>query len=403
MRGRRKIKKEYGKSHILYKHLIKIIKNIIINIIKEQLNLDLNNSKNNLSVSLLAKWMPTESTSSLKNRRRAKILMNKLNYSPKKYRKILVLLRKKIDIVEAKMSTNNWDKIIYENVPSKANLLYSRAFINHDSERRLKYIDDLSNNKTKINSKALFLHEIVSKYKKEYERNEVLESMWKNIPKPDNFSDTLVVRDGSGSMCQCLPNSTSTILDVANALTIYCSENNKTFKNKFITFSQRAEIVDLTSYTNLYEKLKKLDGYYDYSNTDIANVFNLILKTAIKEKLSKEDLPKNILIISDMQFDEVNSYDIDSLFEIINKKYKKAGYEMPKLIFWNVSYYNNTIPMKNNKNGLILLSGYSTSLMQMVCSTELDPFKALRKILNDKRYSVIDTITNKKIKEYLQS
>ena len=301
------------------------------------------------------------------------------------------------------MSTNNWDKIIYENVPSKANLLYSRAFINHDSERRLKYIDDLSNNKTKINSKALFLHEIVSKYKKEYERNEVLESMWKNIPKPDNFSDTLVVRDGSGSMWLRLPNSTSTILDVANALTIYCSENNKTFKNKFITFSQRAEIVDLTSCTNLYEKLKKLDGYYDYSNTDIANVFNLILKTAIKEKLSKEDLPKNILIVSDMQFDEVNSYDIDSLFEIINKKYKKAGYEMPKLIFWNVSYYDNTIPMKNNKNGLILLSGYSTSLMRMVCSTELDPFKALREILNNKRYSIINTITNKKIKEYLQS
>lgn len=379
------------------------IKNIIIDIIKEQLLLDLANSKNNRSVSLLAKWMPTESTSSLKNRRRAKILMNKLNYSPKRYRKILVLLRKKIDIVEAKMSTNNWDKIIYENVPSKANLLYSRAFINHDSERRLKYIDDLSNNKTKINSKALFLHEIVSKYKKEYERNEVLESMWKNIPKPDNFSDTLVVRDGSGSMCQCLPNSTSTILDVANALTIYCSENNKTFKNKFITFSQRAEIVDLTSYTNLYEKLKKLDGYYDYSNTDINNVFNLILKTAIKEKLSKEDLPKNILIVSDMQFDEVNSCDIDSLFETINNEYKKAGYEMPKLIFWNVSYYDNTIPMKNNKNGLILLSGYSTSLMRMVCSTELDPFKALKEILNDKRYSIINTITNKKIKEYLQS
>lgn len=379
------------------------IKNIIIDIIKEQLLLDLANSKNNRSVSLLAKWMPTESTSSLKNRRRAKILMNKLNYSPKRYRKILVLLRKKIDIVEAKMSTNNWDKIIYENVPSKANLLYSRAFINHDSERRLKYIDDLSNNKTKINSKALFLHEIVSKYKKEYERNEVLESMWKNIPKPDNFSDTLVVRDGSGSMCQCLPNSTSTILDVANALTIYCSENNKTFKNKFITFSQRAEIVDLTSYTNLYEKLKKLDGYYDYSNTDINNVFNLILKTAIKEKLSKEDLPKNILIVSDMQFDEVNSCDIDSLFETINNEYKKAGYEMPKLIFWNVSYYDNTIPMKNNKNGLILLSGYSTSLMRMVCSTELDPFKALKEILNNKRYSIINTITNKKIKEYLQS
>lgn len=379
------------------------IKNIIIDIIKEQLLLDLANSKNSRSVSLLAKWMPTESTSSLKNRRRAKILMNKLNYSPKRYRKILVLLRKKIDIVEAKMSTNNWDKIIYENVPSKANLLYSRAFINHDSERRLKYIDDLSNNKTKINSKALFLHEIVSKYKKEYERNEVLESMWKNIPKPDNFSDTLVVRDGSGSMCQCLPNSTSTILDVANALTIYCSENNKTFKNKFITFSQRAEIVDLTSYTNLYEKLKKLDGYYDYSNTDINNVFNLILKTAIKEKLSKEDLPKNILIVSDMQFDEVNSCDIDSLFETINNEYKKAGYEMPKLIFWNVSYYDNTIPMKNNKNGLILLSGYSTSLMRMVCSTELDPFKALKEILNNKRYSIINTITNKKIKEYLQS
>lgn len=154
-----------------------------------------------------------------------------------------------------------------------------------------------------------------------------------------------------------------------------------------------------------------LQSYDDYSNTDIEKVFNLILKTAIKNHYDQSELPKNILIISDMQFDcVVNDYKNNGfqkytpIFEEFKNRYAQYGYKMPKLIFWNLGQNNYlTVPLQENENGLILLSGYSTVLMNMVCSTEIDPLKALTKILNTGRYDVIDKkITDDSIEQYFK-
>lgn len=80
------------------------------------------------------------------------------------------------------------------------------------------------------------------------------------------------------------------------------------------------------------------------------------------------------------------------LFECIAEEYEKAGYEFPKLIFWNVNSRTNTIPLTESKAGVILLSGFSQSLMEMVMSSELDPYKALVNVLNKERYAVVDTV-----------
>ena len=150
----------------------------------------------------------------------------------------------------------------------------------------------------------------------------------------------------------------------------------------------------MTSTDELCTKLKILGKYDDCSNTNIEKVFNLILNTAIKNKITQEDMPERIVIVSDMQFDcACTSTPDQTLFESFIEKYKEHGYKMPKLIFWNTSIYDDqNVPLRTNENGVTLLSGFSSSMVNMVVNDELDPFKALIKTLKNKKYDCVDSI-----------
>lgn len=279
------------------------IRLIIFDKVRTQYFKDLANMNIGQSVSLLGKWLPSENSSSKETKHNAKFIRKLLDMDSKTYRKNLSALREHIDVVERKMSANDWKNIKYENVPSKANLIYSSAFFEHDTDRRKEYLESLKNGETKINAQALFLHDIVHKYSSNRyvrEYDETLEQMWKAQDKVDGFENTVVVRDGSGSMFCAIGNSDVTALDVANAITLYCAENNTgEFKNKFITFSARARLIDVSCKNSLFDKLELLRKNYDCSNTNIENVFNLILDTAIKNNMSQNEMPKTVLIVSD--------------------------------------------------------------------------------------------------------
>lgn len=381
------------------------IKQCIAKRLFTQLTNDYANYKQGKTISLLAKWLPSENASSNKTKLSARALRKLFYMDSKSYRQILSELRKYLDIVERKMSSNNWDSIDYAKVPSKANLLYADAFTNHDYYRRNEYLDSLKKGETKINAQALFLHDIIHAYAyKKYD--ETLEQMWKaQSVRLKGFSNTLVVRDGSGSMGISIGHTSVTAQEVADAITLYCAENNTgEFKNKFITFSSIARLVDiggaetvnLAGKRTLRDTLSYLKRFDDCSNTNIENVFDLILDTAIKNKLSQEELPKTVLIISDMEFDWVTYGDDNTvLFESISKKFRENRYALPKLVFWNVNSRTNTVPLMQNENGVILLSGFSKNLMSMVMSSELDPYKALVKELESGRYDVVNKIYDK--------
>lgn len=81
--------------------------------------------------------------------------------------------------------------------------------------------------------------------------------------------------------------------------------------------------------------------------------------------------------------------DTEILFKKIEKKWDKAGYKLPKLIFWNVASRTNTIPLTQNKNGVILVSGFSPAITKMVLSEEVDPYKAIVKELMKDRYKEV--------------
>lgn len=368
------------------------IKHIIKNILVDQLH----NDMDALRPSLLAKWLPSESSKNLVTRQRARKLATEVfRCSYPVYRKTLSILRKHVASTEVLSSAGKWKDILYQNVPSKANLKYKSAFLIHDRERRLNYLKAVAENKATINANAMFLHDIVLAYDLNSERSDItLETLWGNQEKPINFTDTLVVYDSSGSMtCNYVGNVQVSV--IASALAIYCAENNAgTYHNKFVTFSTKPRCISFPEQSSLFEKLKQLRELHEnYWSTNIEAVFDLILNTAVKTNAKANDLPKNILIISDMEFDEAFDIGDDStLFEIISKKYIEAGYKLPKLVFWNVCSRTNVVPMRYNENGVILLSGFSKNLLTMVMSSEFDPYKALVKVLNSERYNCIDKV-----------
>ncbi len=357
------------------------------------------------SISLLAKWMPSNNTSSKQKRSEAVILQSLLHLSAREYRKTLSRLREHLAVVDRKASLNQWNDINYNHVPSKANLKYRNAFLKHDEERRQAYLTSLEkgDDSVKINANSMFLYDIVQAYVKADScwdsslnpYDETLEQLWNAQESPKDYDDILVIRDGSGSMGQQLSgNSSVTALSVADSIALYCAQHNKnkSFKNRFITFSNRPQMVDISMCETLRDKLRRLHRFDDYSNTDIEATFDLILDTAVKHHLRQEELPSACLIISDMQFDQATKHeDNTTVIESCCKKFEALGYTMPRLIFWNVSVYtHNTIPVQMHPSGVVLVSGFSKSIVDMVVSREVNPETALKAEL-DAKCSIVDT------------
>ena len=380
---------------------------VVYNIVDEQLIEDLHNMKKNKPISLLAKWMPSINASSAQTKKYAKQFCKVFGLTEREYRQILSRLRKYLDVVETKMSAKNWSEIRYEAVPSKANLIYSNAFLKKDEERRKEYLEKLKKGEAKINASTLYPHDIVHKYSGGYcrlgNKDTTIEALWKALPDTvQGCGNTIVVADGSYSMTDNIGgNTTVTALDVANALAIYFAEHSSgKFNDKYITFSERPQLVDFSKADSLHDKLQIALTYDECANTNIEKVFDLILTTAIKHNMRQEDMPKNVLIISDMEFDScATSGDSNMwrrnrpnqrLFEIIAQRYADAGYQLPRLVFWNVNSRTDTIPVKENELGVALVSGFSVNIVKMVMSNKLDPYECLLETLNSERYAPIE-------------
>lgn len=385
---------EYGRWDDLWCLLETALVDDVVDLVIKQLADDFKNMCEEKSISLLAKWMPSLNASSKTTKKYASILCKKMEDTPKGYRKFLSRMRKYIDVVECKMSAKEWNSINYETVPSRANLIYNNAFLRNDEERRRAYLGALEKGEAKINASTLFPHDIVHKYSRGYGVDATLEGLWKALPDTvKGCGNTIVVADGSGSMtCNVGGNTGVTALDVANALAIYFSERaSGEFKDKYITFSSRPQLVDFSNAKTLRDKLQIALRHNEVADTNIEATFDLILKTAVNNNMSQEDMPKNILIISDMEFNGACYYrPNETLFASIAKKYAAYGYKLPKLIFFNVNSRTNTIPVKENDLGVILVSGFSVNIINMIMSNKLDPYECLLETLNTERYQPVE-------------
>lgn len=399
----------YGRYDDMWCLLDTELKNDVIAYVSMQLDEDLENMKANKPVSLLAKWLPSMNASSRETKRLAKIIYAGLGMKERNYRKTLSALRKYLRVVEVQMSAKKWSEIDYNAVPSRANLIYNGAFLRNDEERRRAYLAALERGDegVKINSSVNFPHDIVHSYMTgsgygQHLKSGVdttLEQLWKALPDFVNGQgNTICVADGSGSMKSTVGGTNVTCLDVANALAIYFAEHsNGEFKNNYITFSHRPQLVDFSQAKTLREKIAIALRYNEMANTNIEAVFDLLLKTAVSKKMSQEDIPTNVLILSDMEFDSCardnsGGWGVkNTLFREIEKKWTNAGYKMPRVVFWNICSRTGTLPVNQHENfPVALVSGFSPAICKMVLSGKLDPFECLVEQLNSERYQMVE-------------
>jgi len=276
----------------------------------------------------------------------------------------------------------------YSKIPALAMLKYRGAFYENDFDRYCEYIDNVKNGKAKMHTGVLTPYDVIApcfnrrlKELSAEERN-AMDVTWNALEDFGNDENALAVIDGSGSM---YPRA----IAVALSLGIYFAERNKgKFRNHFITFSNRPQLVEIKG-RDIVEKVRYCCQYDEVANTNIAAVFNLLLKTAVKYNLPQEELPKRLYIISDMEFDECAENAGATNFENAKRKYAEKGYTLPELVFWNVESRNAQQPVTMNENGVALVSGCSPRLFSMVASGELDPYKAMLDVLTSGRYAKI--------------
>lgn len=366
-------------------------------LIRKQFAEDNTNMKVNKPISVMAKWLPSINASSSVTVANGKRTAAKLGLSQAEYRKMLSKMRAYIDVTERKMSAKSWGDIKYANVCSNAMNRYRQAFYKHDEKRFKEYIDSVSKGEAKINASTLFPYDIVEKYTNKIfsgwdarncDIDPVLEAQWNALPDylaESNSGNVMVMADTSGSM-HGRPIAT------AIGLAIYFAERCKgDFKNQFMTFSACPDFVQLKG-NSLCEKVRNAVTANWGGNTDIEAAFNLILNTAIKHNVPVNEMPRALVIISDMQFDYCAMYNRAgwTFYDEMKARFAEHGYEIPNIVFWNVNNTKDGYHAFSDYKGVQLMSGQSASTFKaMLANFGKTPYEAMCDILNSETYSMI--------------
>lgn len=335
---------------------------------------------------LLAKWLPSENTSSKKTKEYAKKIRQGLGISSVEYRKILSQLRAKQKLVETTLTNKDYDALEYEHIPSKAGLKYRKAFLNHDAERYKSYLNQVNSGEKKINTGTLTPVDIVGKYfQNAYgwysstcsrpSDDKVLNTMWNNLPDvfDGKYENSIVVADTSGSMLTSYGNTKVKPLSVAVSLAMYIAERNKgLFKDTFMTFSTTPQLQEIKG-KDLFEKINNLSSADWHGSTDLDAVFDTILRACCEHNVEEDECPKRIYIVSDMEFNGCVKSNATTMNRI-REKYIECGYQIPQIFFWNVNSKTDNIPVRYNEGGVALISGFSPNILKYVLKTgEISP------------------------------
>ena len=363
----------------------------IVSFICDQFKRDLEAFRRNEPISLLAKWLPSINASSAQTRKFGRLWASTFGLKLVNYRKILSKLRNHLDIVERKITSDRFEQIDYSHVPSLAMTRYSNVFRNHDGDRFNQYLESVNSGKSKINTTGTSAPEIIHLHKHDHATGQ---AMWDNRKKYTFNHNVLPVCDVSGSMTCDIGKLTA--MDVSIGLSLYLAEANQgVFHGKVMSFSERSDLVDVSKTSDLAEKIKMIDRFGGL-NTNVESVLSTVLDLAKSSHCTQQEIP-TIAFFSDMEFDpEAKSTyysqfqvgkSYKALFEKWRDRFEAAGYQFPKMVFWNIASRSESVPLKANENGLILVSGYNENLVKMVISDQYDPWSALKETLINPRYN----------------
>ena len=376
---------EFGRWDDLYLFVDTPLEADAFALIKNALALDIQSK----TPSLLAKWLKSENTSSAESRALGNKTRQYLGMTHKQYRKTLSILRTRINIVEKLMSENRWDEIEFDKIPSRAGFIYKNAFARRDIIKA-KYEAFAKDENTKVNAKTLYPYECVAEAMRAtnsgwgwYGNKNIsdvdramINKYWANLEdyiKGATFNGMAIV-DTSGSMCG---SNADAPINVAISLGLYCAEKAKgPYAGHFITFSSNPSLVKVEG-SDFCDKVARMARADWGGSTNVEAAFDLLLKTALDNHCTQDEIPQNLIVISDMEFNSCVTtntrsyrymYDngpMETLFEAMERKWAQCGYKMPHLVFWNVQARQNNIPMRDNGH-VSYVSGMSPVLYEQI-------------------------------------
>ena len=393
---------EYGRWDDLYCLEDTCLEAEAFNILKEQLIADMTSEH----PSLCAKWVKSENTSSPDARRLATKTRKALGMDHKHYRKMLSILRERINVLERLMSAGEWEEIEFDKIPSRAGLIYKDAFRKHELIKE-KYEAFAKDATTKVNAAALYPYEVVEKAINASRQGDatnraMINKYWENLADYFNGAtfNAIAMVDTSGSM-------RGTPMNVAISLGLYCAERMKgPFHNHYISFSSRPQLIECEG-CDFVNKVDRIWRTNLCENTNIEAAFDMLLNTAIRHHMPQSEMPENIIVISDMEFDSavsgvaynynthryerasnLSSDNAETLMEGIARKWETHGYKCPHIVYWNVNARNNNIPALG-VGRISYVSGFSPSIFDSIMSGK-DGIDLMLDKINNVRYAPIE-------------
>ena len=356
-------------------------------------------------VSLLAKWMPSENTSSAKTRALANKAIRALRLTPRTYRRMLSALRKHINVTERMMSAGEWGKIDYAKVPSYAMHNYGSAFAKHDYERFNAYLKSVNKGEVKINAGVLYPYDLVEKYMSEgycwgsqyrsygdcviaAREDAVVEAQWNALPnyltKPMN---AVVMADVSGSMTAPKNHPVATSIGLA----IYFAQHNTGhYHNQYLTFTSDPHFINIKEGASLLDCVKQVAAAGVGYRTNLEKAFMAILETAVNHRVPKNEMPETLVVISDMEIDRYmrpgRHWDF---LDMMRARFKRHGYKLPRIILWNVNARKDTFLSQGED--VLFVSSQSASVFKQLCQNldGMTAYDLMIQTLNAPAYSKV--------------
>ena len=296
------------------------------------------------------------------------------------------LRRKIVDLsntVEQQMCANKWEDIEFGKVPSLAMSRYKNCFSKNTPELFQGYLNAVEEGKEKINASAVFPHDVL----RSTLSPQATQVQWDALPNylEGSTERILPMCDVSGSMDTAISGGI-TAMNICVSLGLYIAERNEgVFHNEVLTFSSRPELHEIVG-DNIVEKSRNLSRAHWGMSTDITRAFYTLLHKAHVHKVAKTEMPTTILIFSDMEFDPSWGCESTAL-EQIKREYEIKGYELPKIVFWNLNGRPGNVPARAQQENVALVSGFSPAILTAILAgKEITPMSVMLEAIDTPKY-----------------
>jgi hypothetical protein len=186
----------------------------------------------------------------------------------------------------------------------------------------------------------------------------------------------LVIPDVSGSMC-CEASGQVKCIDIAVSLAAYLAgQIEGPFHNKVVAFSTDCSLIKLPNVKDVRQIFSAIEHMPWYGgSTNFQAVFESILADAKKNKAKPEEMPTHLLVLSDMQWNPHNNGICragrpKTMHKSMAGAFKAAGYELPKIVYWNLNGAHGNFPTVSTEKDVALVSGFSPAVLKAVLAAK---------------------------------